>query len=262
MTSGACLLAAALVAATPAPRPERVVVISIDALHPAALTAATMPGVARQARLGKVTLEGHSTRPPKTLVAHTAMLTGLAPAQSGKVDNAWEEGQPTVAFPTALDDAKAAGCRTALLYSKERLGFLVTSGVDQHGLAPDDGVARARAFLAPPGRAFVFLHLGGLEHVGTESGWMSAPYLARASELDRSLAPLFADLEARGSYFLVITSDHAGHDQEHGTEHPEDGRLPLVVRSDRTRLPDIRGKRYDTAGLRALLAPAFIGDRR
>ena len=262
MSLGLHLLTTFLLAAAPAAPPERVVVISIDALHPKALTPATMPNVARLARLGKVTLEGHSTRPPKTLIAHTAMLTGLTPEKSGKTDNAWEEGQPTVAFPTVLDDAKAAGYRTALFYSKEKLGFLVTRGVDQPALVPDDGVVRARAFLAPPGRAFLFLHLSGLEFTGMESGWMSAPYLAKATEIDRALGPLVADLERRGSFFLVITSDHAGHDLEHGTEHPEDGRLPLVVRSDRTLLPDIQGRPYEITGLRAILAPVLIGGRR
>jgi predicted AlkP superfamily pyrophosphatase or phosphodiesterase len=242
--------------------PERVVVISIDALHPEALTGTAMPNLARQARLGRVTLDGHSTRPPKTLIAHTAMVTGLTPAQSGKTDNAWEDGEPTVAFPTVLDDAKRAGYRTAFFYSKEKLGFLVTRGVDRQALAPDDGVARGLAFLAAPGRAFLFLHLSGLEYAGMESGWLSEPYLAEATEIDRDLAPLFADLERRGSYYLVVTSDHAGHGLDHGTDHPEDGRLPLVVRSDRARLPDVQGRRHEITGLRAILAPVFIGDKR
>ena len=262
MSSGLYLLAAALLAAGPPGPPERVVVVSIDALHPSALTAAAMPNLARLARLGRVTLDGRSTRPPKTLVAHTAMFTGLTPQQSGKVDNAWEDGEPTVAFPTILDDAKQAGYRTAYLYSKEKLGFLVTRGVDQHALVPDAGVSRGLAFLAAPGRAFLALHLSGLEYVGTESGWMSVPYQVRAKEIDRELAPLLADLERRGSYFLVVTSDHAGHDQEHGTDHPEDRRLPLVVRSDRAPLPDIQGKPYEITGLRAMLAPVLIGDKR
>jgi predicted AlkP superfamily pyrophosphatase or phosphodiesterase len=252
----------ALLAAAPAAAPERIVVVSIDALHPAALTAATMPNVARLGRLGRMTLDGRSTRPPKTLIAHTAMLTGLSPEQSGKTDNGWEEGEPTVAFPTLLDDAKQAGYRTAFFYSKEKLGFLVTKGVDRQALAPDDGVARGRAFLAAPGRAFLFLHLSGLEYAGMESGWLSEPYLAEATALDRALAPLFADLERRGGYYVVVTSDHAGHGLDHGTDHPEDGRLPLVVRSDHTRLPDLQGKRHEITGLRAILAPVFIGDRR
>lgn len=67
----AMLVTGVLAAATPTP-PERVALVSIDALHPAALTAKTMPIVSRWARLWKVTLDGRSTSPPKTLIAHTA----------------------------------------------------------------------------------------------------------------------------------------------------------------------------------------------
>lgn len=242
--------------------PQRVLVVSIDALHPAALTAGTMPAVFKLAQRGRFTLLGHSTRPPKTLIAHAAMLTGLAPAQSGKTDNAWEEGQPRVQVSTVLDDARAAGYRTAFYYSKEKLGFLVGAGTQVHALAPEDGIGRTAAFLAAPGRAFVLLHLSGLEFAGMESGWLSPEYLAKANAIDRDLAPLLADLERRGDYFLVITSDHAGHGLEHGTDDPEDARLPLVVRSDRTPLPDVQGKPFEITALRAILGRVFIGGVR
>jgi predicted AlkP superfamily pyrophosphatase or phosphodiesterase len=242
--------------------PERVLMVSIDALHPAALTAQTMPAVARWASRGRLTLDGRSTRPPKTLIAHTAMLTGLSPERSGKTDNAWEEGAATVRFPTILDDARAAGYRTAFFYSKEKLGFLVTPGVQVHALAPDDGVARGRAFLAERGRAFLLLHLSGLEYAGMESGWLSPEYLAEATAIDRALAPLLEELERRGSYLVVITSDHAGHAREHGTAHPEDGRRPLAMRSDGVRLPALDAGAAEITALRSLLVAALIGDRR
>ncbi len=43
---------------------------------------------------GTYTLNGRSTDPPKTLIAHTAMFTGLSPEESGKVDNDWTPGEP------------------------------------------------------------------------------------------------------------------------------------------------------------------------
>lgn len=256
------LWVAGILAAAPSKAPERVLVVSIDALHPAALTAQTMPNVARWARLGRLTLDGRSTVPPKTLIAHTAMLTGLSPEQSGKTDNAWEEGEPTVLVQTILDDARAAGYRTGFFYSKEKLGYLVSPGVQVQALAPDDGVARGRAFLSDRGRAFLVLHLSGLEYAGMKSGWLSADYLAAATAIDRTLGPLLDELEKRGSYLVVITSDHAGHAKEHGTDHPEDGRRPLAMRSDGRPLPELRGKALEIASLRALLAPLLIGAKR
>jgi len=255
------VLATALLAAAPG-GPGRVLLVSIDALHPDALTPATMPNVARWAQAGKATREGRSTNPPKTLVAHAAMLTGLTPERSGKTDNDWDVEQPRVGLPTLLDDAHAAGYRTAYFYSKEKLGFLVTAGVDEHALAPDDGISRGRAFLAGPGRRFLFLHVSGLEWVGMESGWLSPAYLAKAAEIDRALGLLLAEVERRGDYAVAITSDHAGHAKEHGTAHPEDGRRPLVLRADKVLLPDPGKDARDITDLRRVLAAPLIGARR
>ena len=66
---------------------ENVLVISIDALHPAALQTENAQRIRRLMREGNYTLKGESTQPPKTLVAHTAMLTGLAPEESGLYGN-------------------------------------------------------------------------------------------------------------------------------------------------------------------------------
>jgi predicted AlkP superfamily pyrophosphatase or phosphodiesterase len=256
------LLLAFLAAPPAASPPERVLVVSIDALHPAAVTAKTMPNVARWGRLGRLTLDGRSAKPPKTLISHTAMVTGLTPEQSGKTDNAWEEGEPRLPHPTILDDARAAGYRTAFFYSKEKLGYLVTAGVQLHALAEDDAISRGGAFLAAPGCAFLLLHVSGLEYAGMESGWLSPDYLAEATRIDRELGVLLDELEGRGSYLVAITSDHAGHGKEHGTDHPEDARRPLAIRSDRLPVPALIGKAREITGLRPLLAPLLIGGRR
>lgn len=255
------LLAAALaLAAAPGGRtapPATVLVVSVDALHPAALAQAPMARMLRVAQGGQATLLGRSTMPPKTLIAHTAMLTGLAPAASGKTDNDWEPGEPKVEVRTLFHAAKAAGYRTAFFYSKEKLGYLVSGAVDVHALAPEDGVERAGRFLAGRGPAFAFLHVSGLEYAGMRSGWLSAPYLAEARAIDAALAPLLDAVEARGDYLVVITSDHAGHGTEHGTDHPEDGRRPVVLRSDVPGLPGVAEPPLGITELMPLVARAM-----
>lgn len=206
----------------------RVLVVSIDALHPAALTAETAPTLHALMQPGRYTLDGRSVDPPKTLIAHTAMLTGLTPEESGKRDNDWRPGEPQVAQPTLLDDAKQRGFATAFYYAKAKLGYLVSAGVDEHAFAADDGIDRARAFLAHNGKRFVFLHISGLEYAGSNAGWLSADYLDALTYIDMTLAPLLDDVTRRGDYYLLVTSDHAGHERLHGTQHPEDYRLPLI----------------------------------
>lgn len=208
---------------------ETVLMVSIDALHPAALSEQASPRLQRLMRSGRYTLQGQSVTPPQTLIAHTAMLTGLTPAQSGKQDNDWKPGQPQVAQETLLDVAKQRGFQTAYFYAKPKLGYLVSAGVDEHALARDDGVDRARGFFSQPGRRFVFLHISGLEDAGTESGWLSPEYLNELSYIDRTLAPLLDAVAQRGDYLVLVTSDHAGHERRHGTPHPEDLKLPVII---------------------------------
>jgi predicted AlkP superfamily pyrophosphatase or phosphodiesterase len=231
---------------------ETVLIVSIDALHPDALSEKTSPALHALMRPGRYTLEGKSVDPPKTLIAHTAMLTGLAPEQNGKTDNDWKPGMPPVAKPTLFDDAKQHGFRTAFYYAKPKLGYLVSTAVDEHALARDDGVDHALAFLAKDGKRFVFLHVSGLESAGTEYGWLSPEYLDELSYIDMALEPLFEAVSQRGAHLIVVTSDHAGHGRQHGTSHPDDYKLPLIMAGERDLAPLPSGPCLIT-GLRSIV---------
>lgn len=246
-----CLLLA--LSSSPAVAVDSVLIVSIDALHPAALSATSAPGLHALMQPGRFTLQGRSVVPPKTLVAHTAMMTGLPPAQNGKRDNQWQPGEPQVEKPTLFDDARQAGYRTAYVYAKPKLGYLVNAAVDEHALAPDGGIERVRAFFRQEGKRFAFLHVSGLEWAGMESGWLSNDYLDELKGIDAALAPLFDDVSRRGEYALVVTSDHAGHDRLHGSDHPDDYKLPLIVSGNLARLPRIPPGDWPVTGLRALV---------
>ena len=228
---------------------ETVLIVSIDALHPDALSEKTSPTLHALMRSGRYTLAGQSVDPPKTLVAHTAMMTGLTPEQSGKKDNDWTPGMPQVARATLFDDARKSGFRTAFFYAKQKLGYLLGNAVDEHALARDEGIDLARAFFRKSGKRFVFLHVSGLEDAGTDSGWLSPEYLEELTDIDAALAPLLKDARKRGAYLVVVTSDHAGHGREHGSSHPDDFKLPLIFASDHS-LPPLSADTFRITGLR------------
>ena len=231
---------------------DTVLMVSIDALHPAALSAQSTPNLDRLMRAGRYTLQGHSVTPPQTLIAHTAMLTGLTPAQSGKLDNEWKPGMAQVERETLLDFAKQRGYQTAYFYAKPKLGYLVSASVDEHALARDDGVDRTRAFLRRQSRRFVFLHISGLEDAGRDSGWLSPDYLGELTHIDKTLAPLLDEVHQSGSYLIVVTSDHAGHGRDHGTNHPEDFKLPVIIAASQVLLPMAPGV-FNITGLKDLV---------
>jgi len=231
---------------------QTVLVVTIDALHPDALSEKSSPTLYALMRSGRYTLAGESVDPPKTLIAHTAMMTGLTPEENGKRDNDWKPGQPQVARETLFDDARRRGFRTAYFYAKQKLGYLVTDAVDEHALARDDGIDLARAFFRKSGKRFVFLHVSGLEDAGTDSGWLSPEYLEELTDIDAALVPLLAEVGKRGAYLIVVTSDHAGHERQHGTSHRDDFKLPLVIAANQG-LPPLAAGPFRITGLRDIV---------
>ena len=251
------LLTVIMATEAPANPLQNVLIISIDALHPEALRARDVPTLQRAMRRGAYTMGGQSTDPPLTLIAHTAMFTGLSPFESGKQDNHWQSGEPTVRQQTIFDRAKGAGYRTGYFYSKKKMGYLINEAVDVHEWAQDNAIDLAEAFMAGSGRHFVFLHVSGLDSVGPEFGWLSTEYLEELSYIDDALAPLIAFVEKKPHFLIIITSDHAGHGRIHGSRHPEDYRLPFIIYSDVNAFRNHQDAAYTVTDLKKILGAVW-----
>lgn len=246
-----------LVAAPATSALHNVLIISIDALHPEALRAGDLPTLQRVMRQGAYTMAGQSTDPPLTLIAHTAMFTGLSPSASGKQDNRWQPGEPTVSRPTIFNRAQNSGYRTGYFYSKQKLGYLVNEAVDDPQWSKDNVIDLAEAFMDGPGPHFVFLHVSGLDQVGPEYGWLSPEYLEELSYIDDALSPLITKIEKRKHFVIIITSDHAGHGRIHGSRHPEDYRLPMVIYADGMDFSAYQDAAYTVTDLPKILDPVW-----
>ncbi|MBW2592159.1 MAG: alkaline phosphatase family protein [Deltaproteobacteria bacterium] len=221
-----------------------ILIISIDALHPLALSKETSPNIYNIMQTGTYTLNGHSTDPPKTLISHTAMFTGLTPEKSGKVDNQWNPGEPAIDRKTIFNSAREHGFRTGYFYSKDKLGYLVNNAVDVHRLSRDDTIDFTDTFIREGASSFVFLHVSGLDYTGVEYGWLSTEYMEELYYIDLYLETLFKTLRDRTNYLLVITSDHAGHGKVHGSRHPDDYRLPFIIYSDVMQFKEVENSQY------------------
>lgn len=230
---------------------NKIIIISIDALHPDAISEINCPNIYKYIKSGLYFPDGKSTTPPKTLIAHTAMITGLKPEQNGKTDNNWNKGEKKVEKPTIFLTAKKAGYKTALIYSKPKLGYLADSYVDYEKYSRDNTIEEATKLLRSNEKQFIFLHVSGLDFVGPKSGWLSEDYIDESNFIDEMLGYLFKELEKHHPFLLVITSDHAGHDKIHGSNHVEDFKRPIIIYSSRK---DIRNIPYDIRPIENLKA--------
>jgi len=215
---------------------DSVLVVSMDGVHPVAIAGHTTPTLhALMQQPGRYSMRGRSVEPPRTLIAHTAMLTGMPTRHISKTDQEWFPGQPQVAWPTLFDDMKAADYRTAFFYAVPKLGFLINPAIGTHAYAPKDGIERARAFFKDTGKRFVFLQLPGMPWEIYENRQFTKEYLEQLARTDAALAPLFDDLRKRGDYVIVVTSAHSGPDYFRDYDHPEDYKVPLISFSNRNR---------------------------
>jgi predicted AlkP superfamily pyrophosphatase or phosphodiesterase len=235
-----------------AQEPANILVVSIDALVPEALGDETSPFISELMRQGVYSLNGMSVDPPLTLVSHAAMVTGLAPNQGGRLDNDWSPGEPMVQGKTIFLAAKTAGYRTGFFYAKQKLGYLVSSDVDEHKLSafPTD---EALQFIRR-GNSFTFVHISGLDQVGPEFGWLSKEYLEELGYIDEYLKPLVDEVRSQGEYCIIILSDHGGHEKLHGCGHPEDFRIPIIVLQSQPAINSIDLNGFTTDDLPMLIA--------
>ena len=238
---------------------QTVLIVSIDALHPKAIDPKASANIQRLLEQGVYTLDGNSTNPPLTLLSHAAMFSGIGPEKGGRADNTWQSGQPGIKEKTIFNDAKTKGFSTGFFYSKEKLGYLVNQAVDKHKLDSDFSVDNAMAFFkASEPKQFCFLHISGLDRTGPIEGWLSPGYMEELFFIDESIAPLIEMVKSKGSYLIIITSDHAGHETIHGSDHPDDTKLPLIMVSNVTNLTKYQGIQYHVTQLKPIIESALL----
>ena len=237
---------------------RKVVVISIDALHPKAIEMKKPENILSVMAKGVFTMKGSSVSPPMTLVNHAAMVVGKTPEESGYWFNQWKEGDKRVGMETVFHDAKRSGYKTFYIYSKRNLGFLVNDAVDQSHLAysskKESITVGKKIVREETGDYFLFLHVSGLDYAGPRHGWLSAGYLDEFGLIDNELKPIIERLMRQKNTTLVITSDHSGHDKMHASQDPEDFKIPLILYSDMADFSSLQDRPYVTCELRKILS--------
>lgn len=232
---------------------NNVVIVSIDALHPDAVTGKNAPNIMKAMEKGVIRLDGRSTKPPKTLISHSAMFSGLTPQTGGKADNLWQKGEPAIPQKTIFTFAKEKGYRTGLVYSKAKLGYLVNGAVDTAAFSKEYPIDKTIEYVNMHDKNFIFLHISGLDHTGPEYGWLSKEYIEDFNFIDEELKPLIEAVQKKSKYLLIITSDHAGHARIHGSDHPDDCKLPFMAVSDTVDVRSDALNSYETYMLGAYL---------
>jgi predicted AlkP superfamily pyrophosphatase or phosphodiesterase len=227
---------------------DHVVVISIDGLRPDAIASFGAESIERLMREGSYTLEARTILPSTTLPSHTSMLTGAEPAAHGITwnnDRTGREGDP--ATPTIFELARARGFRTAAFFSKSKFHHLQVPGSLDYTTSPrgrsgkltaEYTAGRVEQYLDEARPNLLFVHIAEPDNAGHRAGWMTASYGAAVREADWAVVEVLRAADAAfgsGKYTLILTSDHGGHDQTHGSADARDVTIPWIAWGDGVR---------------------------
>ena len=217
---------------------EKVVLILIDGARPDALAACGHPFVKPLLEKSAYTLEARTVFPSVTLPCHMSLFLGVSPKRHGILTNTYV---PQVRPVNGLFEQNALmHKKQAMFYTWEELrdlerpGMLYKSVFYNQYLQPctDELVTdEAVKFINEEQPDFVFLYLGKTDSMGHDYGWMGEEYLKAVYVAFDCIQKVCENLPE--GYTVMVTADHGGHDQMHGTELPEDMTIPMICMGPR-----------------------------
>ncbi len=220
---------------TPVPPIRRVLMISFDGLRPEVIAQAPMPNLLALMETGAYSLTAQTIFPSATLPAHASMLIGVCPQKHGVDWNSYDPAQGYAEGVDIFELAHAAGLQTVMVVGKQKLIQLTEpENLDVYQYINDRDLVIADWILAnfPADFGLMFVHFPTIDFMGHEHGWLSWEQLSVARRGDEALGKLLAALTERGireETIIIVTSDHGGHDQTHGSRNPLDMTIPWII---------------------------------
>jgi hypothetical protein len=215
---------------------EHVVLISVDGLRPDALEQANTPVLDALQSQGAYSPSAQAVLPSVTLINHASMLSGMGPDKHGITWNDKELELGLIDGPTLFSVAHDAGLSTAMVVGKPKLEHLVLPGsVETYiyaGFLDRQVISQTLPVIQAGLPNILFIHLPDVDSAGHATGWMSAGQLLAISNTDGLIGEVVAALEAGGyldSTLLIITADHGGIGQRHGSAALEDTMVPWLA---------------------------------
>ena len=213
---------------------RKVVLICVDGMRPDGFLNCGNPIAQNLMKLGSWTMNAKTVMPSCTLPCHMSMFHSVPPTRHGIMSNQYvPQVRPIDGIFEVVRHAKKD---TAFFFGWEPLRDIarplsLVTGAFRCARGADDTdtwlTDQAVAVLKADKPDFTFLYLVETdEKGGHDHGWMSPEYLDLVSTALNNIQRV---LDTVGEeYTVIITADHGGHDQTHGTEMPEDMTIPMI----------------------------------
>ena len=216
---------------------EPVLLVLVDGMRPDALQQCKSPLIDQICRDGSYTMAARTIFPSVTLPCHASLFLGVDPQRHGITTNFW---MPQVRPVDGIFEVAHAGGKTCgMFYDWQELRDLSRPGtldfshfhrqsqVMEIEWEQEREMTRAAcSYMARRHPDFVFVYFGCVDEVGHRFGWMSREYLMTLEHTLACVEELAAQWGREAH--LILTADHGGHGQSHGTQLKEDMTIPLL----------------------------------
>lgn len=215
---------------------RHVALFVVDGMRPDGLQNADTPTVDGLIASGAHTFAARTVMPSVTLPCHVSLFLGVMPGRHGITTNTWTPQVRPV--PGLIDTANAAGLKTASFYNWEQLrdlsrpgslhaSFFLKNCDDAEGVGDCDLAELAATWLRRNEVNLAFVYFGYTDIAGHNHGYTSGPYLQGIANADRCMGRV-VDVLPEGCA-IIVTADHGGHEQTHGTDCDEDMTIPVIL---------------------------------
>ena len=224
-----------------------IIVIVVDGGRPDAYVVARAINIFNLTQRGAYTFTAKTIMPSWTLPAHISLGTGLGSEKHGLISNRIDFTDPKVisrlsALVTVFDFAQLAGLRVVgICMDNPKTNdralkiFANIGGVDHLEVVRggiDKIIDKATLYLNTNDYILLGVHLGEVDEVGHEYGWMSPEQLEAVRHVDEVIGRFLVALDnsvKRDNTYVIVTSDHGGHGKDHGMDIPEDMTIPWFI---------------------------------
>lgn len=214
---------------------DLVVLLSVDGLRPDAVFPMA-PTIRRLMTQGASATNTKTISKASTLPSHASMVSGVDVDQHGLSFNAYRPERGHIQYPTIFSEAQKAGLATAVFVGKRKLRHLLNPDTVTHfevgGVFCTKVTKIAIPYVEKAESGLVFIHFSDPDSAGHRHGWMSDEYSDAVRRADRCVRKVTEALKRRGQIertVLLVTSDHGGHDHNHGTRRADDRNIPFLL---------------------------------
>jgi hypothetical protein len=223
-----------------------VIVIGIDGLSVDGVARANVPRLRDLMARSAWTLEARGVMPTLSSPNWASAINGAAPEQHGITSNGYlrhkVEFQPICrtadgTFPTIFGLLRAAypTSRIAVFHDWDGFADLLEKhapDVLRHVAGAAKTTAAAIAYWTESRPAFMFIHLDNVDRTGHAHGWFSRQYYEAVADADGYVGQVLDRVDAvsaRGSTYVLVTSDHGGTRHGHGKNSLAEIQIPWIL---------------------------------